>query len=207
LHGRADVLPGRRQLHAPGRGPGGVSAGAAGRRVKAPASCRGSRLSGARGLTRILAACAAALLLLALAPRFLERGALNDSWNLAFAVGLASSWNMLGGFAGQVSIGYSAFLGIGAYTTALLSLAGWEPYVTVPVGAALAAAFSVVIGLPAFRLRGPYFTIATIGVSEAVRVFAAGVQFTGGSSGLRMPAGSFDFGRNYLAMTALAVCV
>jgi branched-chain amino acid transport system permease protein len=156
---------------------------------------------------RILAACAAALALLALAPRFLERGALNDIWNLAFAVVLASSWNLLGGFAGQVSIGYSAFLGVGAYATVLLALAGWEPYATVPVGAALAAAFSVVIGLPAFRLRGPYFTIATIGVSEAVRVLAAGVQFTGGSSGLRMPAGSFDFGRDYLAMTALAVCV
>jgi len=158
-------------------------------------------------LARILAAGAAALVLLSLAPRFFERGALNDIWNLAFAVVLASSWNLLGGFAGQVSIGYSAFLGIGAYTTALLALAGWEPYLTLPVGAALAAAFSVAVGLPAFRLRGPYFTIATIGVSEAVRVFAAGVQFTGGSSGLRMPAGSFDFGTNYLAMTALAVFV
>jgi len=165
-------------------------------------------MSGAsRRLASIAAGCAAALLLLSLAPRFLSRGALNDIWNLAFAVVLASSWNLLGGFAGQVSIGYSAFLGIGAYTTALLTLSGAEPYATVPLGAALAAAFSVVIGLPAFRLRGPYFTIATIGVSEAVRVFASGVRFTGGSSGLRMPAGSFDFARDYAAMTALAVGV
>ena len=160
-----------------------------------------------RRMARILAGCAVAAALVLLAPRFLERGALNDIWNLAFAVVLASSWNLLGGFAGQVSIGYSAFLGIGAYTTVLLTLAGFEPYATVPLGAALAAAFSVVIGLPAFRLRGPYFTIATIGVSEAVRVFAAGVQFTGGSSGLRMPAASFDFARNYAAMTSLAVVV
>ena len=135
----------------------------------------------------------------------MERGSLNDIWNLAFAVVLASSWNLLGGFAGQVSIGYSAFIGIGAYTTALLALRGVAPYATVPLAAAAGALFSFIIGLPTFRLRGPYFTIATIGVSEAVRVFAAGVSFTGGSSGLRMPPGSFDFGRNYSSMVLLAV--
>lgn len=139
------------------------------------------------------------------APLVLERGTLNDVWNLAFAVILASAWNVLGGFAGQVSLGYSAFLGIGAYTTVLLALRGVDPFLTLPLGAALAALFSVLIGLPAFRLRGPYFTIATIGVGEAVRVVASSVSFTGGSSGLRMPAGSFDFTRNYEAMGALAI--
>lgn len=147
---------------------------------------------------------AAAVFVLA-APLFLERGSLNDLWNLAFAVILASAWNLLGGFAGQVSLGYSAFLGIGAYTTVLLALAGVDPFLTLPLGALIAAAFSVVIGLPAFRLRGPYFTIATIGVAEAVRVCASSVEFTGGSSGLRMPAGSFDFNRNYYAMIVLAI--
>ena len=139
------------------------------------------------------------------APLFLDRGALNDLWNLAFAVILASAWNILGGFAGQVSLGYSAFLGIGAYTTVLLALRGVDPFLTLPLGAVIAATFSVVIGLPAFRLRGPYFTIATIGVAEAIRVCASSVQFTGGSSGLRMPAGSFDFNKNYFAMVVLAI--
>jgi len=147
---------------------------------------------------------AAAIFALA-APLFLERGSLNDLWNLAFAVILASAWNLLGGFAGQVSLGYSAFLGIGAYTTVLLSLKDVNPFVTLPLGALLAAVFSVVIGLPAFRLRGPYFTIATIGVAEAVRVCASTVEFTGGSSGVRMPAASFDFNTNYFAMIALAI--
>ena len=155
----------------------------------------------------MLAAAGASLALLAAAPAVLERGTLNDIWNLAFAVILASSWNMLGGFAGQVSIGYSAFIGVGAYTTALLALAGTDPYATLPLAAVLGAAFSFVVGLPTFRLRGPYFTIATIGVSEAVRVLAAGVSFTGGSSGLRMPQGSFDFTRNYFSMIVLAVVV
>lgn len=150
---------------------------------------------------------AALALLLAGAPALLDRGTLNDIWNLAFAVALASSWNMLGGFAGQVSIGYSAFLGIGAYTTALLALKGVSPYATLPLAALLGAAFSFVVGLPTFRLRGPYFTIATIGVSEAVRVVAGGVSFTGGSSGLRMPPGSFDFASNYFSMVLLAVSV
>ena len=105
------------------------------------------------------------------APSFLERGTLNDVWNLAFAVILASAWNLLGGFAGQVSLGYSAFLGIGAYTTVLLSLRGVDPFLTLPLGAAPRRRSSrSSIGLPAFRLRGPYFTIATIGVGEAVRV-------------------------------------
>jgi branched-chain amino acid transport system permease protein len=152
-----------------------------------------------------LAAGAALAVFTLAAPLVLERGTLNDVWNLAFAVILASAWNILGGFAGQVSLGYSAFLGIRAYTTVLLSLKGVNPFWTLPLGAVLAAVFSVVIGLPAFRLRGPYFTIATIGVGEAVRVAAASASFTGGSSGLRMPAGSFDFTRNYEAMAALAI--
>jgi branched-chain amino acid transport system permease protein len=163
-------------------------------------------MSGLR-LQRQLAAAVAAALLLLLAPRVLSRGILNDIWSVAFAVVLASAWNLLGGLAGQVSIGYSAFLGIGAYTTALLALRGMEPYATLPLAALLGAAFSFVVGLPTFRLRGPYFTIATIGVGEAVRVLAGGVSFTGGSSGIRMPPGSFDFGLNYASMVVLAVAV
>ena len=118
---------------------------------------------------------------------------------------LAAAWNLLGGFAGQVSLGYSAFVGIGAYTTVLLANAGWSPWLTLPVGAALAAAFSVVVGLPTFRLRGPYFTIATIGVSEAVPGLRLGARFTGGSSGLRMPPGTYDFADNYVGMVGLAL--
>lgn len=155
---------------------------------------------------RIILWAAAALGAL-FAPLFLDRGSLNDLWNLAFAVILASAWNILGGFAGQVSLGYSAFLGIGAYTTALLALKDVNPFLTLPLGALIAAVFSVIIGLPAFRLRGPYFTIATIGVGEAVRVCASSVEFTGGSSGIRMPSGSFDFNTNYLSMVILAIVV
>ena len=142
---------------------------------------------------------------LLLAPAVADRGTLNDLWNVAFFVVLASAWNLLGGFAGQVSLGYSAFVGIGAYSTVLLADRGWNPWLTLPVGAALAVFFSVVVGLPTFRLRGPYFSIATIGVGEAVRVIASGMEFTGGSSGLRMPSANFNFLSNYYGMAVLAV--
>jgi branched-chain amino acid transport system permease protein len=154
------------------------------------------------GLPSWFVVLAAALLL---APAVADRGTLNDLWSVAFAVVLASAWNLLGGFAGQISLGYSAFVGMGAYTTVLLANRGWNPWLTLPVGAALAVVFSVMVGFPTFRLRGPYFSIATIGVSEAVRVIASGMELTGGSSGLRMPSASFHFLSNYYGMAGLAL--
>jgi branched-chain amino acid transport system permease protein len=95
-------------------------------------------------------------------------------------------WNLLGGFAGQVSFGFAVFYGLGGYTTAVMSNAGVNPYLTYPAAAVVAAIASFLIGLPTFRLRGPYFVIATIGVTEAVRVIMSNVEFTGGASGLRI---------------------
>ncbi len=103
-------------------------------------------------------------------------------------VSQAQAWNILGGFAGQVSFGYAAFFGIGAYATGALWLRGWEPLLTLPVGALAAAIFSLLIGLPAFRLTGPYFAIGTLGVGLAMRVVALNTEaITGGASGLTLP--------------------
>lgn len=97
-------------------------------------------------------------------------------------------WNILGGFAGYVSFGYAAFFGLGAYTTALLWLHGWPPVLTYPVGGVVAAVFSLVVGVPTLRLVGPYFSIATIGVGEAMRVLMLNLdRITGGASGLNLP--------------------
>lgn len=134
-----------------------------------------------------------AIMVIAPAMGMFSRYALSVLWYVCFYTTLSSSWNILGGFAGQVSFGYSAFLGLGAYTTGLLWLKGhWNPYLALPVGALVAAAFSVLVGLPTFRLRGPFFTIATIGVGEAMRVLMLGLQWTGGSSGLRFPSGGYN---------------
>lgn len=98
------------------------------------------------------------------------------------------AWNILGGFAGYVSFGYAAFFGLGAYTTALLWLAGWPPVLTYPVGGLVAATFSLLVGGPTLRLVGPYFSIATIGVGEAMRILMLNLdKITGGASGLNLP--------------------
>jgi branched-chain amino acid transport system permease protein len=96
------------------------------------------------------------------------------------------AWNLLGGFAGQISFGFAVFYGIGAYTTALLMNAGMNPFLALLASSLTAAAASLIVGLPTFRLRGPYFAIATIGISEAVRVVMTNLSFTGGASGYRI---------------------
>lgn len=104
---------------------------------------------------------------------------------LYIAQGLA--WNILGGFAGYVSFGYAAFFGLGAYTTALLWLQGWTPVLTFPLAGLCAALFSLIVGVPTLRLVGPYFSIATIGVGEAMRILMLNIGITGGASGLNLP--------------------
>jgi len=119
------------------------------------------------------------------------------------------SWNLLGGFAGQVSFGFAVFYGLGAYSTALLMHAGVNPYVSFLGAAATAALASVVIGLPTFRLRGPYFAIATIGVTEAVRVVMNNLDITGGASGYRVtePGPFRPLEHYYTAIAAVAFAV
>src|SRR5947209_14977332 len=82
------------------------------------------------------------------------------------------AWNLLGGFAGQVSFGFAVFYGLGAYAAAISINQGVNAYLAFLLAGAAAAVASLAIGLPTFRLCGPYFAIATVGVSEAVRVVA-----------------------------------
>ena len=89
-----------------------------------------------------------------------------------FAV-LGAAWNVLGGFAGQVSFGHAALFGMGAYTTIILYLkAGLAPWWGIPLGGLSAALLSLPIGLICFRLRGPYFSLATLAVAEIVKLVA-----------------------------------
>ncbi len=97
------------------------------------------------------------------------------------------AWNLVGGFAGQVSFGFAVFYGLGAYAAAVLITAGHvNPYLSLAGAALVAAAASLLIGLPTFRLRGPYFAIATIGVNEAVRVVMNNLEALGAASGYRV---------------------
>ncbi len=124
----------------------------------------------------------------------------------AIWVTTAVAWNLIGGFAGQVSFGFAVFYGIGAYTTALLMNAGLNPFAGFMGSAVTAAVASFVVGLPTFRLRGPYFAIATIGISEAVRVIMTNLAFTGGASGYRIVEHrAFQQLEHYYTAIALAV--
>jgi len=102
---------------------------------------------------------------------------------------LASAWNIVGGFAGQLSLGHAVFYGVGAYTTTLLMInLGISPWIGMFVGAILSSAVAVVISWPCFRLRGPFFALATIAVLEVVRLMAINQHdVTGGAAGLGVP--------------------
>src|SRR5262249_620225 len=119
------------------------------------------------------------------------------------------AWNLLGGFAGQVSFGFAVFYGLGAYTAALLINAGVKPYLSFPAAAVVAVLASFLVGLPTFRLRGPYFVIATIGVGEATRVVMNNLPITGGASGLRViePGPFRQLDHYYTAIVVMALAI
>src|SRR5262245_3208160 len=107
---------------------------------------------------------------------------------LLSAIG-ASAWNLIGGYAGQVSVGHAVFFGAGAYA-ALAGYAqfGLPPIAGAPIGAAVAILIAAAIGVPTLRLSGHYFSMATIAVAELVRVLITNWEWVGGAQGLSGPA-------------------
>ncbi len=108
-------------------------------------------------------------------------------------MGLA--WNLIGGYGAQLSLGHSAFFAIGAYTSVLL--AGdfnITPWVGGGVGMVLACLAAIIIGVPCFRLRGPYFALATIAAAEIIRILLLHFQhLTGGANGIPLPFHGANF--------------
>jgi branched-chain amino acid transport system permease protein len=101
----------------------------------------------------------------------------------------ASAWNIVGGYAGQVSVGHAIFYGFGAYCPLLFyQLFGWPPLAGIPIGIALSIVVAILIGLPTFRLTGHYFSMATIAVAELVRIFTSTWDLVGAAIGLQGPA-------------------
>jgi branched-chain amino acid transport system permease protein len=152
----------------------------------------------------------AAALLVALAfPLFFQSNAylLNIATvTLIFAV-TGSSWNLLGGYAGQPSLGHAAFFGVGAYAFAVAFPEG-GPW-TIPgllVGGVAAALVALPIGLLIFRLRGPYFALSILAFAEILRLVAQNwTSVTGGASGLLLsPTLDSKLAHYYLALAALA---
>ncbi|MBN9063980.1 MAG: branched-chain amino acid ABC transporter permease [Rhizobiales bacterium] len=103
--------------------------------------------------------------------------------------GLAVSWNIIGGFGGQFSIAHSVFFAIGAYTAGnLYKHFGVSPWIAILPAMLLSAAVAAIVSWPVFRLRGPFFAIATMALTEVAIAFAMHWKaVTGGASGLTIP--------------------
>lgn len=98
-------------------------------------------------------------------------------------------WNVIGGYAGQVSNGHAMYFAIGAYTGALC-LKWWNitPWISMWIGALLCAVIAFIIGYPLLRLRGHYFAISTMAIVECVRIIFTNLNVIGGATGVSFMA-------------------
>ncbi|HET9598332.1 MAG TPA: branched-chain amino acid ABC transporter permease [Anaeromyxobacteraceae bacterium] len=161
---------------------------------------------------RAAAAFAAAVAALAVLPFLFDLTPYSRNLlTLAFLmIGGALAWNWMGGFVGQVSFGHAAMFGLGGFVSGRLLLL--EPAPPAPlawIAGGLVAGVFALGAHPMLRLRGPYFSIATIGVGEASRLlFTYWEDFTGGASGLSLPIDPDMKARLYfwgLALVALVL--
>jgi len=139
---------------------------------------------------RAVVAFAAACVILAILPPVVELSAYaHNLMTLGFLmVAGALAWNWMGGFVGQISFGHAAMFGLGGFVAGRLMLGLHLPAPVCWLGGAIVAGIFALGAHPMLRLRGPYFSIATIGAGEASRlVFTYWERFTGGASGLSLP--------------------
>jgi branched-chain amino acid transport system permease protein len=131
----------------------------------------------------------AMLIALALAPYWAGRQDLRLLAEIYAYVALASAWNLLAGYAGLVSVGQHAYVGLGGYVLfALTMFAGVPPLWAVPIVGVVAAVVAIPVAALVFRLRGHYFAIGTWIVAEVFRLLASQVSVLGGGSGTSLPS-------------------
>jgi branched-chain amino acid transport system permease protein len=150
---------------------------------------------------------AAGALLLALLPLTINPYWLRIATGVLMWAGLACSWNIVGGYAGYISFGHSAFFGIGVYATAILMQRdfGFAFTATLPIGILGAALLAAVIGAPTMRLRGSYFAIATWAFAEMMLQLVNVLDITGGPAGLSLPAYLNEYFFYYTMLAAALV--
>jgi branched-chain amino acid transport system permease protein len=135
-----------------------------------------------RGITAVLA-----VVILAALPALLSSYAITVFIFIFFYAYLGQAWNIVGGYAGQLSAGHAAFVGVGAYTSAMLSMKlGLTPWIGMFVGGLVSAALGALIGFLGFRfgLRGVYFVLLTVAFAEICRIVALNTDAVGGALGL-----------------------
>ena len=131
-----------------------------------------------------------ALVALAAAPAWGGRDDLRLLSEIYAYVALASLWNLLAGYAGLVSVGQQAYVGLGGYVLfAATILFGMHPLVAVPVAGVIAALVALPVAGLMFRLRGHYFAIGTWVIAEVFRLISSQISALGGGSGISLPAG------------------
>jgi len=90
-------------------------------------------------------------------------------------IALASSWNILGGFTGQTSLGHAAFFGLGSLATRQLWINGFPIIPSLMAGGLLPVVFALLIGVPSFRLKGVYFAIGTLALAQILFITVGNV--------------------------------
>jgi branched-chain amino acid transport system permease protein len=156
--------------------------------MKQPGSVAAAAVARTWARAAVLGVFTAVALLLLLAPLELDTYALNLCTLTYLMMTGALAWNWLGGFVGQVSFGHAAMFGVGGFAAARVQLSTPLPLPFAWLAGGLAAGCFALSAQPTLRLRGPYFSIATIGLGEAARlVFTYWDAFTGGASGVSLP--------------------
>ena len=129
------------------------------------------------------------LIVLALAPYWGDRQTLRLLAEIYAFVALASLWNLLAGYAGLVSVGQQAFVGLGGYLLfAFAILLGMHPIAAILIVGPIGALVAIPVAALIFRLRGAYFAIGTWVVAEVFRLLASQISVLGGGSGISLPA-------------------
>ncbi len=118
----------------------------------------------------------------------MTRGVLNQLTSLLLLVTLALAWNLVGGYAGQFSLGHSIFVGIGGYATAvILTMFGTPLIPTILIAGVISAFIGVLLAYPLLRLRGPYLAVGSLGMALAVYGWMINWDFTKASSSYQIP--------------------
>jgi len=111
--------------------------------------------------------------------------------NFLILLTMAAMWNLLAGYAGLISVGQQAFVGLGAYTVLVLAQNGLSPFAAIPLAAIVCGVLALPISWLVFRLRGGYFAIATWVVADVLELVISRVPQLGGGTGAALP-GLFD---------------
>ena len=107
-------------------------------------------------------------------------------------IAMSSSWNLIGGFTGYISLGHNVFFGIGGYASGLMLVyLGWSPFLTAPLSGLIAVAFGFLVGLITLRTRGPSFIISTLALLLMTGLIFDNWDLVGGSNGLSLPLPPF----------------